>query len=86
MLICGESGTGQELIARAIHRAIHRGSGCAYGPFVAVNCATIPAELAESVLFGHVKGAFTGALQNHPGYFELAHAGTLLLDEIGAMP
>ncbi len=82
VLITGESGTGKELIARAIHF----GSSRASGPFVPVNCSAIPKDLAESVLFGHVRGAFTGADAERKGYFELAHHGTLFLDEIGDMP
>jgi DNA-binding NtrC family response regulator len=82
VLITGESGTGKELIARAVHA----GSSRAKGPFVPLNCSTIPNELAESQLFGHVKGAFTGADKNQSGYFELADGGTLFLDEIGTMP
>jgi DNA-binding NtrC family response regulator len=82
VLITGESGTGKELIARAIHF----GSSRYEGPFVPVNCAALPGELAESLLFGHLKGAFTGANVDQKGYFEMAHQGTLFLDEIGEMP
>jgi len=81
VLITGESGTGKELIARACHANSNRHRES----FIAVNCATIPADLAESLLFGHVKGAFTGADQDQAGYFDLAHGGTLFLDEIGEM-
>ncbi|MCP4675717.1 MAG: sigma-54-dependent Fis family transcriptional regulator [Deltaproteobacteria bacterium] len=81
VLITGESGTGKELIARAIHRM----SQLVAGPFIKVNCAAIPSELIESELFGHERGAFTGAHGRKPGQFELADGGTLFLDEIGDM-
>lgn len=82
LLIQGESGTGKELFARAIHASSRRSQG----PFVEVNCGAIPAELVESELFGHKKGAFTGATEHKVGYLESADGGTLFLDEIGELP
>jgi PAS domain S-box-containing protein len=82
VLITGETGTGKELIARAIHKASRRAAQA----FITVNCAAIPSSLIASELFGHEKGAFTGALQRRQGRFELAHSGTIFLDEIGELP
>ena len=82
VIICGESGCGKELVAQALHLSSHRENK----PFVKVNCAAIPRELLESELFGYERGAFTGADRSKMGKFELAHSGTIFLDEIGDMP
>ena len=82
ILLQGESGTGKEMVAKAIHYISQRREK----PFLKVNCASLPGDLLESELFGHEKGAFTGAHRRKPGKFELAHRGTFLLDEIGEMP
>lgn len=81
VLILGESGVGKEVVANLIHKLSKR----AHGPLLKVNCAALPAELLESELFGHERGAFTGAVQSKPGKFELCHKGTILLDEIGEL-
>src|SRR5690606_12186566 len=82
VLITGESGSGKEVLARYLHQQSPRSQG----PFIAINCAAIPENMLEATLFGHEKGAFTGAVQSQPGKFELAQGGTLLLDEVSEMP
>ena len=80
-LILGEPGTGKDILAQAIHKCSNK-----KGPFITVNCAAIPSELLESELFGHEKGAFTGATSSRAGYFEVADGGTIFLDEVGELP
>ncbi|MEZ6068440.1 MAG: sigma-54 dependent transcriptional regulator [Planctomycetaceae bacterium] len=82
VLVLGESGTGKELVARALQERSQRRNG----PFVTINCAALPEQLVESELFGHIKGAFTGATATKPGMFEVADGGTLFIDEIGELP
>jgi transcriptional regulator with GAF, ATPase, and Fis domain len=82
VLILGESGTGKELLAKEIHERSRR----AHKPFVRVNCSAVPREVFESEFFGHVRGAFTGAVRDRPGRFQTANGGTIFLDEIGDLP
>ncbi len=82
VLITGETGTGKELVSKAVHQRSTRGKG----PFVVFDCGAVPANLVESELFGHERGAFTGAVQSRPGVFEQAHGGTIFLDELGELP
>src|SRR6476659_1964356 len=82
VMLSGETGTGKDVLAHAIHHA----SACADGPFIVFDCGAVPPNLVESELFGHERGAFTGALAEHPGAFERARGGTLFLDEIGELP
>ncbi|MCG8549982.1 MAG: sigma 54-interacting transcriptional regulator, partial [Desulfobacterales bacterium] len=82
ILITGETGTGKDLVAEAVHQT----SGRADGPFIKINCGALPETLLESEIFGHMKGAFTGAVENKPGRFKLAHNGTIFLTEIGDLP
>lgn len=85
ILITGESGTGKEVFARYIHHVMHRQDSCGYAPFIGINCAALPEQLIESELFGYEKGSFTDAKSDKKGVFELAHGGSILLDEIGEM-